>query len=223
MARGIFITGTDTGVGKTWVSVGLMAALQSQGLRVLGMKPVASGCELTAEGLRNEDALLLQQQGSSEVDYRLLNPYAFAPAIAPHLAAAQADAAIDLAVIERNYRQLATQAEVIVVEGAGGWLVPLNDQHSMADLAKRLDLDVILVVGLRLGCINHALLSAESIRSHGCRLRGWVANTLDPQMPQLQTNIESIARRIAAPLLGVIPHQPHCSAELTATHLTLPL
>ncbi len=221
MSRGIFVTGTDTGVGKTWVSAGIMAALQHQGLRVLGMKPVASGCAHTADGLRNEDALLLQQQGTAEIEYALINPYAFAPAIAPHLAAAQADTTIDLDVVERNYRQLAAHADVIVVEGAGGWLVPLNAQESMADLAKRLELDVILVVGLRLGCINHALLSAQAIRAHGCHLLGWIANTLDPQMPKLQTNIDAIATRIDAPLLGITPFQTTFNVESLAATLKI--
>lgn len=221
MSRGIFVTGTDTGVGKTWVSAGIMAALQQQGLRVLGMKPVAAGCAHTADGLRNEDALLLQQQGSLPMDYALLNPYAFAPPVAPHLAAAQAGVHIDLGQIERNYRTLASETDVVVVEGAGGWLVPLNERESMADLAVRLELEVILVVGLRLGCINHALLSAESIRAHGGKLTGWVANTLDLHMSKLPQNVLSIQQRIGAPLLGLIPYMDALSVDAVAAQITL--
>lgn len=219
MTRGIFVTGTDTGVGKTWVSAGLMVALQRQGLRVLGMKPVAAGCEQTADGLRNEDALLLQQHGSLAMDYAVINPYAFGPAVAPHLAAAQAGAHIELERITRHYQTLAAEADAVVVEGAGGWLVPLNERESMADLAIRLDLEVILVVGLRLGCINHALLTAESIRAHGGRLTGWVANTLDLHMSKLPQNILSIQQRIGAPLLGLIPYQEGLSVETIAAQI----
>lgn len=221
MARGIFITGTDTGIGKTWIALGLMAALQKQGLKVLGMKPVASGCEQTPNGLRNEDALLLRAQGSLPVDYPLINPYAFAPPVAPHLAAEQAGTRIDLDRIESHYQALTVQADVVVVEGAGGWRVPLNEDDTMADLAARLDLEVVLVVGLRLGCINHALLSAESIRAHGGKLTGWVANTLDPHMALQAQNILSIQRRIDAPLLGVVPFQHTLSADSTAGKLTI--
>ncbi len=219
--RGIFVTGTDTGVGKTWISAAVMAALQAQGLTVLGMKPVASGCEQTPDGLRNDDALRLQQQGSHPVDYALLNPYAYAPPVAPHLAAEKAGERISLERIESNYRALAAQADVVVVEGAGGWLVPLNERDTMADLARRLELEVILVVGLRLGCINHALLSAESIRAHGCTLKGWVANTLDLHMSKLPQNILSIQQRIGAPLLGVVPYQDSYSAAAVAELLRL--
>ena len=220
--KGYFITGTDTGVGKTWATLALMACLQRQGHRVLGMKPVASGCEETPQGLRNEDALLIQQQGSVAVPYRQINPYAFAPAIAPHLAAAQAGVAIELGVLERGFADLAKRADQVVVEGAGGWLVPLHRQQSLADLAQWLGLPVVLVVGLRLGCINHALLSAMAIRAAGCQLAGWIANTLDPAMPCLEGNIDSIATRIEAPLLGVLPYQAERAIDGLAERLTLP-
>ncbi|WP_127474867.1 dethiobiotin synthase [Sulfurivermis fontis] len=221
MSRGIFVTGTDTGVGKTWVSAGLMAALQRQGLRVLGMKPVAAGCEQTANGLRNEDALLLQRQGSHRVDYTVINPYAFAPPVAPHLAAAQAGRPIEMERIARHYQTLAAEADAVVVEGAGGWLVPLNERETMADLALHLDLEVVLVVGLRLGCISHALLTAEAIRNRGCRLTGWVANTLDLHMSKLPQNILSIQQRIDAPLLGVVPYMDTLSVDTVAAQLTI--
>lgn len=205
MAKGYFITGTDTGVGKTWCSVALMARLQQQGLKVVGMKPVASGCERIDGELRNEDALLLQVQSSLPLDYRRINPYAFAPAIAPHLAAAQLDERIDLDTLLDAYTQLAAEADWVVVEGAGGWHVPLNESDDIAALAQRLALPVVLVVGLRLGCINHALLSAEAIRTSGCALAGWIANHLDTEMALAEENIQAIATRIDAPLLGVMP------------------
>lgn len=219
MTRGIFVTGTDTGVGKTWVSAGLMVALQQQGLRVLGMKPVAAGCEETADGLRNDDALLLQQHGSLPMDYVAINPYAFKPPVAPHLAAAQAGVHIEIEHITRHYHSLAAAADAVVVEGAGGWLVPLNERETMADLAVQLELEVLLVVGLRLGCINHALLTAESIRAHGGRLTGWVANTLDLHMSKLPQNILSIQQRIGAPLLGLIPYHEALSVEAIAAQI----
>lgn len=216
MSKGFFITGTDTDVGKSWVTVGLMAKLQQQGHRVVGMKPVASGCTDTAEGLRNADALLLQGQASTAVDYDLINPYAFRPAIAPHLAAAQAGQRIKLGKITERFIRLKGMADYVLVEGVGGWLVPLNDEESVADLALALKLPVILVVGMRLGCINHALLTAEAIRASGCTLAGWVANTLSNDMPELTQNIRAIEARIDAPLLGVVPHlnglQPHVIA-----------
>lgn len=205
MAKGYFVTGTDTGVGKTWCSVALMARLQQQGRKVIGMKPVASGCERIDGELRNEDALRLQAQSSQPLDYRRINPYAFAPAIAPHLAAAQIGERINLDTLVDAYTELTTEAEWLVVEGAGGWHVPLNESDDIAALAQRLALPVVLVVGLRLGCINHALLSAEAIRASGCELAGWIANHLDTEMVLAQENIEAIATRINAPLLGVMP------------------
>jgi dethiobiotin synthetase len=216
MSRGFFITGTDTDVGKSWITVGLMAKLQQQGLIVVGMKPVASGCTETADGLRNADALLLQRQGSTAVDYALINPYPFTPAIAPHLAAAQAGQRIKLGKITERFIQLKGMAEYVVVEGVGGWLVPLNEDESVADLAVALQLPVILVVGLRLGCINHALLTAEAIRASGCTLAGWVANTLSNDMPELTQNIHAIETRIGTPLLGVVPHLDHLQPHLIA-------
>jgi len=221
MSRGFFITGTDTEVGKSWVTAGLMARLQQQGHSVVGMKPVASGCVETPEGLRNEDALLLQAQASHAVDYQLVNPYAFRPAIAPHLAAAQAGQRIKIGKITERFIQLKGMADYVVVEGVGGWLVPLNDEESVADLALVLKLPVILVVGLRLGCINHALLTAESIRASGCALTGWVANTVEPKMALPQESVTAIARRLDAPLLGVVPHLAHLDPEAIATHITL--
>jgi dethiobiotin synthetase len=186
------------------------------------MKPVASGCERIDGELRNEDALMLQAQSSLPLDYRRINPYAFAPAIAPHLAAAQVGERIDLDSIVDAYTRLATEADWLVVEGAGGWHVPLNESDDIATLARRLALPVVLVVGLRLGCINHALLSAEAIRASGCELVGWIANHLDTGMPLAEENIHAIASRINAPLLGVMPFCKEGHPAEQATTLQLP-
>lgn len=220
-ARGYFITGTDTGIGKTWAGAALMSAFQQQGLRVLGMKPVASGCEASAAGLRNEDALLLQKIGSFTLPYERINPYAFAPAIAPHLAAESLKQRIDLQVIKKGAQALADNCDRLIVEGVGGWAVPLNDSESVADLARALELPVILVVGMRLGCINHALLSAKSIMQSGLPLAGWIANHVDPNMEEQQRNIASIEQRIDAPLLGRFPYQPELAARNLAEALDL--
>jgi dethiobiotin synthetase len=221
MARGYFITGTDTGVGKSCVSVALLRALQRQGLCVVGMKPVASGCEETADGLRNEDALLLQQYASLRVDYDLINPYAFAPAIAPHLAAKRAGVTIEFAPILERFRQLQEMSEAVIVEGAGGWLVPLNDQQSIADLATALQLPVIIVVAIRLGCINHALLTAQAVRASGCTLAGWIANHTRAASAESAETIDAIAARIGVPLLEQIDHAPQGTVEHLADAITL--
>lgn len=205
MAQGIFITGTDTGVGKTLISVGLMQALQDAGHTVVGMKPVASGCEQTSFGLRNEDACMLLEQSSTKPEYEQLNPYAFEPAIAPHLAAEQAGVCIELDVIKEKYKALLVQADYVVVEGAGGWLVPLGPELSMAGLTTALELPVILVVGIKLGCINHALLSIESINNSGVKLLGWIANVIDEDMTCCEENITSLMSRIDAPMIAVVP------------------
>ncbi|MDH5515881.1 MAG: dethiobiotin synthase, partial [Gammaproteobacteria bacterium] len=195
-AGGLFVTGTDTGVGKTVISLGLMQALQDRGLTVAAMKPVASGCERTVEGLRNDDAVQLQRQASISLAYAQVNPYAFEPAIAPHLAADQAGQTIDIDKILDIYHEVASNVDIVVVEGVGGWQVPLNNRETVADLAHGLGLDVCLVVGLRLGCINHALLTAHAINSHGCKLAGWVANTLPPVMDALDDNINTLKQKL---------------------------
>lgn len=220
--KGFFVTGTDTEIGKTWCSLGLIARLQQDGHCVTTMKPVASGCESTSEGLRNDDALKLQAQASLSQPYERINPFAFAPAIAPHIAAAEAGVRIDIDAVADTARELGNQCDYMVIEGVGGWQVPLNEQDNVADMAARLDLPVILVVGLRLGCINHALLTAESIRARGCNLVGWIGNIVDPQMQEQQNNIDAIAARINSPLLGVIPHLQKLESNVIAEHLSLP-
>lgn len=223
MAKGYFITGTDTGVGKSWCSAALMVKLKQQGLTVAGMKPVASGCEKTAEGLRNDDALLLQAHNSVALPYEIINPFTFEPPIGPHIAAEQAGRPISIDIIRDDYLRIATQVEQVVVEGVGGWHVPLNENETVADLAEGLGLPVILVVGLRLGCINHALLTAEAIRNDGCELLGWIANSLEPAMAEQDAVMAALVARLEAPLLGVVPYMNEYSVADTAAALTLPL
>ena len=204
-ARGLFVTGTDTGVGKTLVSTALLQLFVEQGLRAVGMKPIAAGCERREGVLVNEDVELLRAAGNVSVPRDLMNPYAFESPIAPHLAARQAGEPIAIARVTECYERLAREADVVIVEGAGGWLVPLNETDTMADLALRLGLPLILVVGMRLGCLNHALLTVEAIERRGLELAGWVANRIDPNMDGFDGNLATLAGRISAPLLGVIP------------------
>jgi dethiobiotin synthetase len=220
---GFFITGTDTGVGKTVVTLGLMQYLQQQGMTVAAMKPVASGCDMTPEGLRNGDAVQLMQQSSISLDYDQVNPYAFEPAIAPHIAAAQCGVRIEPEKIRRAYTELTGRVDCVLVEGVGGWQVPLNEDETLADLARLLGLDVIMVVGIRLGCLNHALLTAASIAATGCRLAGWVANQLPPLSEYAQENINSIKSRINNPMLGVLPVMQGVSTRVVAENLALPI
>ncbi len=213
---GFFVTGTDTDIGKTWVSAGLMVALKKQGCCVAGMKPVASGCQPSPEGLHNEDACLLMAQASQKLPYSNVNPFAFVPAIAPHLAASDVGDVIFCKKIIQDYRCLESQADYVVVEGVGGWKVPLNDQETVADLAHMLSLPVILVVGIRLGCINHALLSYEAIIRDGLNIAGWVANRIEKNSLRADDNIEAIRQRINAPLLGVVPWMDRFDVEEVA-------
>ncbi|MCG6656419.1 dethiobiotin synthase [Halomonas campisalis] len=226
-----FVTGTDTDAGKTLVTAGLLACARRTGLTTLGLKPVASGSEATPAGLRNADALALQAQSHPEAAYELVNPHAFAPAIAPHLAARRAGSRLGLdALADRVQAGLALERDLTLIEGAGGWRVPLNDHEDLAGLAVRLELPVILVVGLKLGCLNHARLSAEAITADGLRLGGWVGNLLDPGFaadPDLyRDNLTTLARRLPGPCLGVIPRltpaTPETLAETAADHLVLP-
>lgn len=215
-----FITGTDTGVGKTLVSCALLHAFAAQGRRVAGFKPVAAGCD---DDDHNEDAKLLRAASSIQATYGQVNPYCFPHAIAPHLAARHAGVRIEFSRILASYRELAGQADEVIAEGAGGFLVPLNDRQTSADLAQQLGLPVILVVGMRLGCLNHALLTVRAIADCQLECAGWVANVLDDGMPALQENIEALRERIAAPLLGIIPHQPQPNARAAVAHLNLAL
>jgi dethiobiotin synthetase len=203
-ARGIFVTGTDTGVGKTVVAVALLRALAGQGLRAAGMKPVAAGID-AASG-RNADVIALAQASTLAMPLDVVNPYAFGEPIAPHVAALQEGRAIELGVIVRAYEALAAQVDAIVVEGAGGALVPLDRSHDVLDIAVALDAPVVLVVGVRLGCLNHALLSALAIRQRGLRLAGWVATRIDPAMRAAQASVDALVERLPAPCIGDFAH-----------------
>lgn len=220
---GLFVTGTDTDIGKTHIALGLMAALQQRGLRVAAMKPVSAGCEPGGpeggRGLRNDDALQLSAQSSVSIPYQTLNPYAFEPAIAPHIAAQAVGVTMRLDVLARACAEIEAQADLVVVEGAGGWLVPVNTRETLADLAVALGFPVVLVVGVRLGCLNHALLSAESIRARGLKLAGWVANEISTQAVCVEENIAALSQRLRVPLLGCVPFDGQASATRTATNL----
>lgn len=206
MSRGVFVTGTDTDCGKTFVALALIRQLRARGLRVGAFKPVAAGAEGHDGGLRNADALALRAASGLDVPYELVNPYCFEPAIAPHIAAGEAGVAIDPAVILAAHAELAARCDVLVVEGAGGWRVPLAAQLDMQDLALMLGRPVLLVVGLRLGCLNHALLSAQAIRASGAPLAGWVGSQVDPDMARPKANAEALRERLGVPCLGVMPH-----------------
>jgi dethiobiotin synthetase len=219
--RGWFVTGTDTGVGKTVVASALVRSLRERGLRAAGMKPVASGCTPTAAGLRNEDALALLEESSHRWAYDVVNPCAYEPAIAPHLAAERAGRPIDLALIKQRFDQIYSASDAIVVEGAGGWRVPLTGRTTIADLAVRLGLPVILVVGLRLGCLNHAFLTAEAIERCGLTLAGWVGSTIDPEFACRDENLATLREWLPAPSLGVIPRLATATATAAAPHLDL--
>lgn len=212
----LFVTGTDTGVGKTRIATGLCRAFAASGKRVTAMKPVASGCVRTPQGLRNDDALALLGAANVRSTYAEVNPYAFDPAIAPHIAAAEAGCSIDFGLLDRCFERLALRSDVTVVEGAGGWLSPLDAERTFADLAVRWQLDIILVVGLRLGCLNHASLTAHSVRHHGLRLVGWVGNSVDPEFERREENLATLASRIAAPCLGTFNHSPGSGADEVA-------
>lgn len=204
-ARGLFVTGTDTGVGKTVISVALVRALVAQGQRVAVMKPIASGSEHTPEGLRNDDALKLIAMANVAAAYESVNPYCFEPPVSPHIAANEAGVAVDLGQIAQKFTGLAAAADFIVVEGAGGWLAPISDRETMADLAATLALPVLLVVGLRLGCINHASLTKLAIESRGLRFAGWVANGIDPVLARRAENLQALESALAQPPLAVVP------------------
>jgi len=219
---GYFITGTDTGVGKTTISVALIRQLAQAGHRVVGLKPVASGCRMTAQGLRNEDAERLHAASSIDIPYATINPYAFEPAIAPHLAAREAGIRIELERIVDCYETLATTSDRVVVEGVGGWRVPLGRVITTEHMAKSLNLPVILVVGMRLGCLNHALLTADAIQASGLPLAGWIANHLDPEMERVQDNVDTLTDRFSAPVLGSVPYGALENPELLESLFRLP-
>lgn len=217
-----FIAGTDTEIGKTTIAAGLLHAARLRGLSTAAAKPVASGCERTPAGLRNGDALALLGECSLALDYAEVNPFAFEPAIAPHLAAREVGVELSVAALLPPVRQvLARGADFALVEGAGGWRVPLAGTESLSDLALVLRLPVILVVGVRLGCINHAVLSAEAIVRDGLTLAGWVANVVDPATSRLDDNLATLAERLPAPCLGRVPRLVEATPAVVAAHLEL--
>jgi dethiobiotin synthetase len=230
-----FITGTDTGSGKTLITSALLALANRQGMTTLGLKPLASGCRPTENGLRKDDALILQALSVPRPDYDTVNPYAYEPNIAPHLAAAQQGASWSVNdLIRATAEPLATRRDLILIEGAGGWRVPLNEDEDLAGLARRLKLPIILAVGLQLGCLNHARLTAEAIRNDGLRIAGWVGTIIEPGISfdakqhrdTFQGNLHSLDLTLEAPCLGIIPRleadSPLALAEAAADHLSLP-
>jgi dethiobiotin synthetase len=209
--KSFFITGTDTEVGKTFISQALLEAFNVRGLSTAAYKPVAAGCEQTSQGLRNDDALLLQAASSIELSYNEVNPIALAEPVAPHLAAQRLKQRLNLQDITEGFTHLQNKhVDLLLVEGAGGWRLPLGENESgkqqfLSDFAITHKIPVILVVGMRLGCLNHALLTAETIQNDGLQIAGWVANQLHGDMPYLQENIASLKAMLAVPCLGIVP------------------
>jgi dethiobiotin synthetase len=224
-SRVFFIAGTDTDVGKTVVAAGLLRALGRAGRTTVGLKPVAAGCERVGGELVNSDAVALQRESSRRLDYAEVNPVALEPGIAPHLAAAQVNLSLRCEQLVRHcdpWMDLIRKQEldVLVIEGAGGWLLPLNDRETLADFCEALAAEVILVVGMRLGCLNHALLTVAEVEARGLRLAGWVANCLPPRMAELDANIATLARRISAPCLARVPSgEVGERVEIASVHL----
>lgn len=222
MKRGYFVTGTDTGVGKTLIAAALIHAFALAGSKVAGMKPVAAGAEFVDGCWLNEDVAQLLAAANVDAPLSMINPYVFAPPIAPHIAALEAGVKLAIEPVLAACNGLQKLAETLVVEGAGGFLVPLNDRQDMGDLAVALGLPVILVVGMRLGCINHALLTVAAIESRGLSLAGWVASVVDADMPRLEENLATLRQRIDAPCLGTVPHLASADFRQAAEYLQLP-
>ncbi len=222
MTKIFFVTGTDTGVGKTLMTSAMLHAANQKGLRTLGLKPVAAGCDDTEEGPRNGDALQLLRNASVKLPYEQVNPVALRAAIAPHIAAAQEGKRVTVDRLVGYCRgALMNKADLCLIEGAGGWRVPLNPRESMADLAKALDIPVILVAGIRLGCINHTLLTAESIARDGLKGAGWIASCLEPELPVQRENIDTLRSLLPFPLLGEVPYLDDPSPQTASTWLDI--
>ena len=211
--KACFITGTDTGVGKTRISLAVIEVLKQHGCRVGAMKPVASGCETGRDGLRNADALLLQESAGSGHDYGTINPFALSRPSAPLIAAEQDGLKISVQPILDSFQKVLANTDVVVMEGVGGWQVQLNEDLWMSDVVKLLNLPVIMVVGMRLGCINHALLTAEAISGTGCWLLGWIGNQVDPAYADYEASLQLLSRTLAAPMLGSVPFIPGARVE----------
>ncbi len=222
MKAGFFITGTDTGVGKTRSTCALLHAAAQLGYSTVGMKPVAAGFERRGDTWHHDDVEALIAASSVKADRRLINPYALRSAIAPHIAAEQQGVALRIPPVRAAFDNLAEQADVVLVEGAGGFVVPLDAQHDMADMVVALGLPVILVVGMRLGCLNHAILTAEAIRNRGFLLAGWVANDLGTDMAAFEANLATLEQRLGGPSLAVFPWRPDEGIETASRHVVLP-
>jgi len=220
MTRSLFVTGTDTGVGKTLVTAALLRRLREAGVAVAGMKPVAAGAIDGPEGRANADALLLQAESSLRHPYAAVNPWLFEPAIAPHIAAADAGVCIGIDRVVAAHQRLCEGAEIVLAEGAGGFLVPLDARRSFADLPGLLGMEVLLVVGLRLGCLNHALLTAEAIAARGLAFSGWIGNSIDPEFARRDENIATLAARLPAPCLGIVPWMANPATAMAAAALS---
>jgi len=219
---GLYVTGTDTGIGKTLASGALLHAMRAHGLRAVGMKPVASGCERIDGTWRNADALALLVASDPKPRYEDLNPFALPAPLAPELAARDAGVDVTLPPLLDAFARLRAQSDVVIVEGVGGWAAPLATDVMQADLVRALDLPVVLVVGLRLGCLNHAILSARAIEADGCRLVGWIATGIDPHMERADDNMALLAHRLRAPCWGRLPHDPAPEAARMARHIAWP-
>lgn len=219
MSSAYFLTGTDTEIGKTFVTCALLHRASLDGLKAVGLKPVAAGTDTAG---RNDDVEAIRAASNVELAREIINPYCFAPAVAPHIAAAESGVTIEFGVIRASCDDARKRADLVIVEGVGGFCVPLGNQGSAADLAVELGLPVILVVGMRLGCINHALLTADAVAARGLKLAGWVANRIDPTMSRFNENLETLQSLLPAPLLGVVPHGPDGGATGAAAFLKLP-
>ncbi len=214
--EGFFITGTDTGVGKTWVTASLLYHLRQTGLDVAGLKPVAAGCKWLDGQWKNEDALLLQQNSSSVMPYGVINPYAFRDPASPHVACSGQN--VDLQVIQKSVDKVSSSTDIVLVEGAGGWFSPLDENIKNQELAEFLSLPVVLVVGLRLGCINQALLTVAALKQSSCRCLGWVAVTIDDEMVFKKENVSYLQHAIPFPLLAEIPYLPNINVEAVSKY-----
>ena len=219
----VYVTGTDTGIGKTLASCALLHALRGHGLRVAGMKPVASGCERIDGEWKNADALALQCAGEPGIAYADINPFALEHPLAPELAARDAVVEVALPTLLAAHARLAEHADALVIEGVGGWAAPLSASLMQADLVRALRVPVLLVVGLRLGCLNHALLSARTIAADGAHLAGWIASHVDPDMERVDDNLAMLRERLPAPCWGVLPHVPDADPARLAERLRIPM
>lgn len=218
--RPFFVTGTDTEVGKTFVSSALLRMARARGLKCVGIKPIAAGCELEDGQFRNQDALELMAAAKSKVPYEIVNPIALEPPIAPHIALKLVGRDVRAAELA-HHCSVGVEADFVLIEGAGGWLVPLNSNETIADACVEIGADVILVVGMKLGCLNHALLTSAAIKHAGLNLAGWVANCIGPKMPFLDQNVETLIERLDAPHLGTVPHMGNGSPAEAGHYLRI--